>query len=217
MNEKFQHFVEKLREANVKSPFRDSTQDVKQLSEADKQSIERQATDVANMIVGYFWENRTAPLRIGDMLDALGFAVVPDDSLDDDKLSGALAIDNTVVIEQFRKMIILNNKDNVGHQRFTIAHELAHYIFDALPEQKYYEAYYRTDEQKNQEVREYRANKFAANLLMPKAIFEPRYQFVASQITNLQKVQVILGLDFGVSITAIDRRINELKLGANSI
>lgn len=217
MNEKFQHFVEKLREVNVKSPFCDSTQDVKKLSENDKEIIERQATDVANMIVGYFWKNRTAPLRIGDMLDALGFAVVPDDSLDDDKLSGALAIDNTVVIEQFRKMIILNNKDNIGHQRFTIAHELAHYIFDALPEQKYYEAYYRTDEQKNQEVREYRANKFAANLLMPKAIFEPRYKFVASQITNLQKVQVILGLDFGVSITAINRRINELKLGANSI
>lgn len=167
--------------------------------------------------MNFFWQKKNAPLRIGDMLDSLGFAVVPDNSFDDDKLSGVLAIDNTVAMERFRKMIVLNNRDNIGHQRFTIAHELAHYIFDALPNQKYYEAYYRTDDKKNNEIREYRANKFAANLLMPRTIFESRYKFIASQIKDAQKVKFILSLDFGVSVTAINKRIEELNLEANSI
>lgn len=217
MDEKFQYLVDDLRKANKEIRFRDSTEDVNKLSDEDKELIENQATNAANELVNFFWQKKNAPLRIGDMLDSLGFAVVPDNSFDDDTLSGVLAIDNTVAMERFRKMIVLNNRDNIGHQRFTIAHELAHYIFDALPNQKYYEAYYRTDDKKNNEIREYRANKFAANLLMPRTIFESRYKFIASQIKDTQKVQFILSLDFGVSVTAINKRIEELNLEANSI
>lgn len=217
MNEKFQYLVDNLRETNKEIRFRDSTEDVNKLSDEDKELIANQATNAANELVNFFWQKKNAPLRIGDMLDSLGFAVVPDNSFDYDKLSGVLAIDNTVAMERFRKMIVLNNRDNIGHQRFTIAHELAHYIFDALPNQKYYEAYYRTDDKKNNEIREYRANKFAANLLMPRTIFESRYKFIASQIKDAQKVKFILSLDFGVSVTAINKRIEELNLEANSI
>ena len=217
MNEKIQYLVDNLRETNKEIRFRDSTEDVNKLSDEDKELIANQATNAANELVNFCWQKKNAPLRIGDMLDSLGFAVVPDNSFDDDKLSGVLAIDNTVAMERFRKMIVLNNRDNIGHQRFTIAHELAHYIFDALPNQKYYEAYYRTDDKKNNEIREYRANKFAANLLMPRTIFESRYKFIARQIKDTQKVQFILSLDFGVSVTAINKRIEELNLEANSI
>lgn len=217
MDERFQHLVDNLREANKEIPFRDSIEDVNKLNADDKERVENQATNVANKLVNFFWQNRTAPLRIGDMLDSLGFAVVLDDSFNDDNLSGVLAINNSVDVERFRKMIMLNTKDSTEHQRFTIAHELAHYIFDAVPEQKYYEAYYRTDEERNNEVREYRANKFVANLLMPEAIFAPRYRFVAGQLSDQRKVHIILSWDFGVSITAIKRRIKELNLGENSI
>ncbi len=214
MNERFQHLVDNLREANKEKPFRDSTEDVNKLSADNKDRVENQAINVANELVDSFWKNRTAPLRIGDMLDSLGFNVLLNDSFDDDKLSGALAIDNNTKVEHFKKMILLNSKDSTEHQRFTIAHELAHYIFDAVPEQKYYEAYYRTDEERNNEVREYRANKFAANLLMPASIFVPRYEFVAGQISNKLKVNLILSWDFGVSVTAIKKRIQELNLEA---
>lgn len=213
MDERFQRLVDKLREANKEIPFHDSTQDVNKLSAIDKECIEKQATGAANKLVELFWQKKNAPLRIGDMLDSLGFTVVLNDSFNDDQLSGALAINNSVDVERFKKMIMLNTKDSTEHQRFTIAHELAHYIFDAVPEQKYYEAYYRTDEERNNEVREYRANKFAANLLMPAAIFVPRYRFVAGQLSDQRKVHIILSWDFGVSITAIKKRIKELNLG----
>lgn len=213
MDERFQRLVDDLRKANKEIPFHDSTQDVNKLSAIDKECIEKQATGAANKLVELFWQKKNAPLRIGDMLDSLGFTVVLNDSFNDDQLSGALAINNSVDVERFKKMIMLNTKDSTEHQRFTIAHELAHYIFDAVPEQKYYEAYYRTDEERNNEVREYRANKFAANLLMPAAIFVPRYRFVAGQLSDQRKVHIILSWDFGVSITAIKKRINELNLG----
>lgn len=213
MDERFQRLVDDLRKANKEIPFHDSTQDVNKLSAIDKECIEKQATGAANKLVELFWQKKNAPLRIGDMLDSLGFTVVLNDSFNDDQLSGALAINNSVDLERFKKMIMLNTKDSTEHQRFTIAHELAHYIFDAVPEQKYYEAYYRTDEERNNEVREYRANKFAANLLMPAAIFVPRYRFVAGQLSDQRKVHIILSWDFGVSITAIKKRIKELNLG----
>lgn len=213
MDERFQRLVDDLRKANREIPFHDSTQDVNKLSAIDKERIEKQATGAANKLVELFWQKKNAPLRIGDMLDSLGFTVVLNDSFNDDQLSGALAINNSVDVERFKKMIMLNTKDSTEHQRFTIAHELAHYIFDAVPEQKYYEAYYRTDEERNNEVREYRANKFAANLLMPAAIFVPRYRFVAGQLSDQRKVHIILSWDFGVSITAIKKRIKELNLG----
>nr|DAT26495.1 MAG TPA: IrrE protein [Caudoviricetes sp.] len=213
MDERFQRLVDDLRKANREIPFHDSTQDVNKLSAIDKERIEKQATGAANKLVELFWQKKNAPLRIGDMLDSLGFTVVLNDSFNDDQLSGALAINNSVDVERFKKMIMLNTKDSTEHQRFTIAHELAHYIFDAVPEQKYYEAYYRTDEERNNEVREYRANKFAANLLMPAAIFVPRYRFVAGQLSDQRKVHIILSWDFGVSITAIKKRIKELDLG----
>ena len=213
MDKRFQRLVDNLREANKEIPFHDSTQDVNKLSAIDKECIEKQASGAANKLVELFWQKKNAPLRIGDMLDSLGFTVVLNDSFNDDQLSGALAINNSVDVERFKKMIMLNTKDSTEHQRFTIAHELAHYIFDAVPEQKYYEAYYRTDEERNNEVREYRANKFAANLLMPAAIFVPRYRFVAGQLSDQRKVHIILSWDFGVSITAIKKRIKELNLG----
>lgn len=214
MNENFKKLVDNLRTTNAEMDFRDSTGDFNELAPIVQSTVKNQAFDTADKLVKYFWENQNAPLRIGDMLEALGFIVILDDMLNDDTLSGALAINNSDK-NCFRRMIILNRKDNVGHQRFTIAHELAHYIFDALPGQEYYEAYYRTDETKNNEIREYRANQFAANLLMPKSIFEPRYKYIASKISDPQTVQMLLSMDFGVSMTAVRRRLEELELGAS--
>ena len=107
----------------------------------------------------------------------------------------------------------MNDNDNIGHQRFTIAHELAHYIFDVMIDTPYYEAYYRIDEEKNKEIKEYRANKFAANLLIPNSIFIPRYEYLTNKLSNKSTVNKFLSRDFSVSLTAIEKRVQELKLG----
>lgn len=209
MDKRLQQIVDNLRNNNISNSSHSSATDVNNLNDLDKKKIDMQAISSANALVEHVWENKNAPLRIGSMLEALGFSVILDDSFGDGKLSGILAIVSEK--DSLKKIIILNSKDNIGHQRFTIAHELAHYIFDALPNQEYYESYYRTNEETK--LCEYRANKFAANLLMPESIFVPRYEYVASKISNRQMVRTILGLDFGVSPTAIERRTKELRLG----
>ena len=88
--------------------------------------------------------------------------------------------------------------------------ELAHYIFDAVDEQEYYEAYYIANKNQDNVIREYRANKFAANLLMPALIFIKQYQLISSAVDNKDITAAILAQDFAVSITAVKKRIKEL-------
>ena len=65
------------------------------------------------------------------------------------------------------KIIILNSIDSDEHMLFTIAHEIAHYIYDYNPNlhKKEYFNKYKTDEAQTDE--EKRANRFAAAFLMP--------------------------------------------------
>ena len=68
------------------------------------------------------------------------------------------------------KIIILNSMDSDEHMLFTIAHEIAHYIYDYNPEtHKEYFNKYKTDEIQTDE--EKRANRFAAAFLMPEKKF----------------------------------------------
>ena len=57
------------------------------------------------------------------------------------------------------KVIILNNQDTDKHILFTLAHEIAHYIFDYKRESVGYSNTYRTNEA--QTDIEVRANRFA--------------------------------------------------------
>lgn len=148
------------------------------------------------------------------MMDSLNFVVARSSTFSSDEISGILAINQDIPQRKIpSKLILVNDNDNIGHQRFTIAHELAHYIFDVMTDTPYYEAYYRIDEEKNKEIKEYRANKFAANLLMPKSIFIPRYEYLTNKLSNKSTVNKFLSRDFSVSLTAIEKRVQELKLG----
>lgn len=63
----------------------------------------------------------------------------------------------------------LNQKDSLVRQRFTLAHELGHYVLHMdYGKNSYQEIYTRSNESSTQEVE---ANYFAAELLMPKDRF----------------------------------------------
>ncbi len=124
-----------------------------------------------------------------------------------DELSGYIVISDEV-IKKFgkRKMICVNSKDSLGHQRFTIAHELGHYLFDYPNQMSEFYNTYKTDDADSE--KEKRANRFAAELLMPKEEFLKQYNKFA------ESTQIILNLAdyFQVSTRAVDRRFIELGL-----
>ena len=149
------------------------------------------------------------PIPIVAIMKSLNFQVVAGELKDE--ISGIIGIDDDLA-KNFKssKVIAINNKDNVGYQRFTMAHELAHYLFDFdVSNQIVYYNTYNTFEDENEEER--RANYFAANLLMPEKKFKKEFDTVVIK-NNLYVTVEKLSQIFQVSGEAVRRRISELSL-----
>ena len=140
------------------------------------------------------------PIPIVAIMKSLNFQVVAGELKDE--ISGIIGIDDDLA-KNFKssKVIAINNKDNVGHQRFTMAHELAHYLFDFdVSNQIVYYNTYNTFEDENEEER--RANYFAANLLMPEKKFKKEFDNVVIK-NNLYVTVEKLSQIFKVSGEAV--------------
>lgn len=145
------------------------------------------------------------------ILDKMGFKIYQSD-LEPKGLSAYIAV-NPKFDEAFgsNKITCVHVNDSVGHKRFALAHELAHYLFD-FDESKslsYYNTYFPDHDKENPE--ELRANKFAANLLMPERIFRDRIRDYESLQSKAETISA-LGRYFRVSTTAILRRCAELSI-----
>lgn len=130
-------------------------------------------------------------------------------------LSGDIYINgNTADVYGHNKVILVNKNEQLFHQRFVIAHELAHYLFDFLGNPDYFDesiqfsdTYYRDDHDRPEEII---ANRFAASILMPKKLFV--YQFQTALDTGLKDYFVInyLSKFFETSFDSIEKRIKEV-------
>ena len=187
----------------------------KNIDDIDENLIINQANLVSNEILKVFFKDKEPPLKITSLMTNLGFDLFKNSQFPQKELSGLLALNlkEKLAGKYSDKVIIVNGQDSIGHQRFTIAHELAHYIFDAVEGKEYYEAYYRTDDENIKKIKEYRANKFAANLLMPEDIFGRKYYELLKEYKDIDLVKNALTVVFKVSYTAVNYRIDELKLG----
>jgi Zn-dependent peptidase ImmA (M78 family)/DNA-binding XRE family transcriptional regulator len=100
-------------------------------------------------------------------------------------------------------LVLANSNPVAGHQRFTLAHELCHYLFDD-PQPLLVD----TQLIDSEEAGETRANAFAAHLLMPvqgiRSYVEGR-PLDARIITDMMFV-------FGVSLQALTWHLHELKM-----
>ena len=148
---------------------------------------------------------------IVEILTKLGFKIFQSD-LKPDGLSAYIAV-NPKFEEVFdsNKITCVHMDENIGHKRFSLAHELAHYLFDFNENDNlcYYNTYFPKDEENSME--EERANKFAANLLMPEKEFLEKYKEYEKVNGKADTVNE-LGRYFVVSPTAVLRRFEELNI-----
>ena len=212
MSKTLEQIVLNLKDKYQKDEYHNSD---KNIDDIDENLIINQANLVSNKILKVFFKDKEPPLKITSLMTNLGFDLFKNSQFPQKELSGLLALNlkEKLAGKYSDKVIIVNGQDSIGHQRFTIAHELAHYIFDAVEGKEYYEAYYRTDDENIKKIKEYRANKFAANLLMPEDIFGRKYYELLKEYKDIDLVKNALTVVFKVSYTAVNYRIDELKLG----
>lgn len=96
--------------------------------------------------------------------------------------------------------------------RFTVAHELGHYLFH----QRYMTeesgpVFYQHLDKKERDRLEIQANVFAAMLLMPEKLFVKAYASLKSQFLKKQDITEMLAERFNVSKESVGYRIEALK------
>jgi Zn-dependent peptidase ImmA (M78 family) len=174
-----------------------------------RKDIDDMATRAQEVLNYFHIENISSGVPIVEILKKFNFKIFQSD-LDADSLSAYIAVDPKFEeIFGSNKVTCVNVNDNIGHKRFALAHELAHYIFDFNENEDlyYYDTY--SEKETDDNFEEKRANKFAANLLMPEKEFRKKFE----ELQTLQsKVDIVneIGKYFVVSSTAVLKRFCEL-------
>lgn len=154
------------------------------------------------------------PLPVVHLLKQMGFGLFRTNFKNPNQ-SGLIAVDSSLPeknkLFKTDRIILINSQDSTAHQRFTIAHELAHYIFhfDEATKPTYYKAYLTSEKSDDAELL---ANRFAAELLMPtnefKKVFDQckteqgeRFS-LSNTITHLKEY-------FDAPVTAVNLRLKE--------
>lgn len=218
MTEKYQKLIEYARNLRDSHDINYESL-VSEANDEIKKYIDESISELTNFIFNTIDYNFKESVRVTELLENFGFRIFTGSPAQED-VSGMIAIgvDNSK-LKLPNRVILLNANEKMGHQRFTAAHELGHFLFDYIGGgvTEYYEALSinRTiEDESNMTLREYRANKFAAELLMPKKAFVNRYVFLSGIGLNNDNMVYVLHDDFRVSETAIKRRIKELNLKA---
>lgn len=100
-----------------------------------------------------------------------------------------------------RWIISVNKEHHINRQRFTLAHELAHYVLHKSESESFTDTVFFRGASVNNF--EYAANEFAAKLLMPE---DKVREVVRSGINNIKA----LAEAFGVSVAAMLYRVKQL-------
>lgn len=154
------------------------------------------------------------PLPVVQLLRQVGFDLFRTE-FQNPQQSGLIAVDSALeeqnALFASGRIILVNRNDSTAHQRFTIAHELAHYIFDFDEQNQlvYYKPYLTTETDDEVELR---ANRFAAELLMPTDDFKQYFlELKAKQGEEFSLPSTVTELSriFDAPPTAVQKRLYE--------
>ncbi|MBF0307061.1 MAG: ImmA/IrrE family metallo-endopeptidase [Alphaproteobacteria bacterium] len=142
---------------------------------------------------------KSAPVDLNGLVNRLGLEVIFDRGLDNG-ISG--------IIERTSRgfRIRINAKHHPNRQRFTLAHEIAHYVLhrDLIETSVTDTALYRSEALSDDMERQ--ANNFAAGLIMPASLVRGKWE---EGLTTEQGMAAA----FQVSSEAARIRMKELRLG----
>ncbi|MCA6067090.1 ImmA/IrrE family metallo-endopeptidase [Chryseobacterium sp. RG1] len=167
-----------------------------------KNQIEKKALEVLNSL-----ETLEAPIPIKSIIKSFGIKLSPYDLGED--VSGVLVIDND------NCKIGYNSTESYSRQRFTLAHELGHYILHKNKQQEVFvdniTYMFRKTSSKNKDYKiEMEANQFAAAILMPKSLIEKELEKLDDGFVNDHNLISELSKKFKVSQIAMTYRLNNL-------
>lgn len=145
---------------------------------------------------------KNAPIETIPLARELGMNVYKVDDWDDD-ISGKIQKDDKLGGGS-GYAIFVNGKHSVERRRFTIAHEIAHFILHTplIGDGIFDDALYRSNQSHFIETE---ANQMAADILMPLSLIKNEYEKGATSIEKLAKI-------FNVSPAAMKIRAIPLKL-----
>ena len=146
---------------------------------------------------------RTLPVKIEDIAKAQGLKVVPYPFGED--ISGTLIIAESV--------IGFNQTESRVRRRFTIAHELGHYILHRELKTIFLDKLFRLNNnstEQNQEL-EMEANIFAASILMPESLIRKEVANIDLDFGSEEGIKYLARI-FDVSSTAMFYRLKNLDL-----
>jgi Zn-dependent peptidase ImmA (M78 family) len=164
-------------------------------------SIQTEAKKDAEAILRTVWGGHRFPVDPVRIARALGITVL-DSRLPDD-------VAGTIVKENGKgPLVLLNGADHSNRKRFTLAHELGHFVRRA--DEGTFEYVDRRDilSAQGTDPDEIYANAFAANLLMPESEILRLHR--GERATDLE-----LALRFGVSREAVGIRLANLGIKPN--
>lgn len=170
----------------------------------------REAETPASKLIEKFGLTKP-PINVEGIAVSLGLEVIP--YAFDDDISGAL------IIQKSKSVIGYNPQHSRKRKRFTIAHELAHYLLhntesESLFIDKDFIAKYRsaTNYTPRELKQERQANAFAAELLMPRKILLASLK--EDEYKDLPEPELIdeLAKLFDVSVPAMTIRLSNLNI-----
>ncbi len=169
-------------------------------------------TDRAQDVLKFFQiKDLSSGVPIIEILTKFGFKIYQS-NLEPEGLSAYIAVDPKFKdVFGSNKITCVHTNDNIGHKRFSLAHELAHYLFDFNEGEElyYYDTYF--PQKSEGKVEEKRANRFAAELLMPEKEFREKFE-KSKELHSKADIVNALGQYFLVSSTAVLRRLHELDI-----
>lgn len=150
--------------------------------------------------------SKDAPVNLGDLARELGIEVAYSASLSDNE-SGKIERKSGEVV---RYRVTVNALHSTRRQRFTLAHEIGHYILhrdligDGLTDDGLYRSTLK-DGRSLDAVMEQQANRYAASLLMPAAAVRAQFHSGNCSLSGMAEA-------FEVSQEAARIRMKELDL-----
>lgn len=160
-------------------------------------------------------DNLIGPIPVIKIAQEFGFVTYHEGDMAPD-VSGNIYIGGTTKKVYGRDNVItVGDNEELYHQRFIVAHELAHYLMDYLGNELYkdpnrlFSRAYTANNHDSQEER--RADRFAAELLMPAKNFYRQYMRAMETSEGNRKYAVAyLSKYFETKKSSVRRRIQEL-------